>query len=182
VLHVAVMKGDIPIIQLVLKCEEPLINKQDKDGNTALHLAVGSGRADIVQTLLFFYPDLTIVNKEGATVWYIAASHRQWRALQVLLQHESSLAQRSAQSKTAAECLLGLVDGLLLVEGNSSGDEEALRGICEKVWQVVEANPQIAKEMETLKAQYVFAYFVQSYIHNQHIMKYIGGLLHHLCA
>ncbi len=74
----AVLKEDIPIIQLVLECEESLINKQDKDGNTSLHLAVVSGRADIVQTLLFFYPDMEVKNHQGESVLHFAAKHHAW--------------------------------------------------------------------------------------------------------
>ena len=185
------LKGEIPITQLVLECEESLINKQDKDGNTALHLTVVSGRADIVQTLLFFYPDMTIVNKEGETVWCTAAKHHHWKGLQVLLRHESSLEGRSAESKRAAECLLWLVDGLLLEEedGKSAGDgvggrnEVAMGGICERVWQVVEANPEIAKEMEKFEGHHILKYFVDAYfLHDRLIMKYVGGLLHLLFA
>ena len=84
-LHLAVLSGDIPTIQLV----DSLINLQDKDGITALHVAIirQPEREDIVKTLLFFYPDLTIQNHQGDTPLHTAAKLHLWNLFLLLCKH-----------------------------------------------------------------------------------------------
>lgn len=91
-LHLVVLSGDIPTIQLVLECSnESLTNLQDKDGNSALHLAIVLGREDIVQTLLFYYPDMNVRNKQGETVLYGAAKLHAWNLFLLLCKNGAKI-------------------------------------------------------------------------------------------
>lgn len=90
-LHLAVLSADLTTIQMILESCAALVDLQDMDGNTALHLAVQSGKENLVQNVLFFYPDMTIRNHEGETALYLAAKHRVWPVFLLLWKHGAIL-------------------------------------------------------------------------------------------
>jgi ankyrin repeat protein len=83
--HFAAKTGDRELLQDVLEPNEKAINAIDHTGNTAMHLAIETGRIECVQTLLFFYPDLSIMNNDGETPFYYAAKHYAWEMFKLLL-------------------------------------------------------------------------------------------------
>ncbi len=93
----AVLNGDIPTLQLILESTgESLINNRETIGNTAMHLAIVNRKEDCVKTLLFFYPDLTVRNREGDTALSLAANLHAWDSFLMLCQHGASLLDNQA--------------------------------------------------------------------------------------
>lgn len=67
-LHLAVLSKDIPTISQILQATTEFeLNIQDVDGNTALHVAVGTATAAIVEQLLRNEPWLDAVNGKKQT-------------------------------------------------------------------------------------------------------------------
>lgn len=72
-LHLAVLSKCIQTTDLILTyISENALNAQDIDGNTALHLAVQSGRTEMVETILRHEPILNILNNGQHTAMDIA--------------------------------------------------------------------------------------------------------------
>lgn len=66
--------GDRESLNSILEINEQLKNKQDSNGNTALHLAAKGWNASCLNSLvLFFDADLTIQNNDGESPLYCAA-------------------------------------------------------------------------------------------------------------
>ena len=88
VLHKAIAKGNLEIIQSILdyiikaypkERSDPLhvLNLQDEDGNTALHLAINSSSADILEALLPLNPLMNLKNiSSGQTPLHLAVSEK----------------------------------------------------------------------------------------------------------
>ena len=85
VLHLAITKGHLEIIESILVYiiqaypkdkTYPLhvLNLQDKDGNTALHLAIETSRDEILKELLPLNPLMNLKNSLGQTPLHIAVS------------------------------------------------------------------------------------------------------------
>ena len=84
VLHQAITKGHLEIIQLILdyikaylkESSDPLhiLNLQDEDGNTALHLVINDSRADILKKLLPLKPLMNLKNNSRKTPLHLAVS------------------------------------------------------------------------------------------------------------
>jgi ankyrin repeat protein len=68
-LHFGAKFEDKEMVETVLEssADSGLVNTQDEDGNTAVHLAILSNKGKCLQTILFFYPDLSIANHYGET-------------------------------------------------------------------------------------------------------------------
>ena len=88
VLHLAITKGHLEIIELILdyiiqaypkERSDPLhvLNLQDRDGNTALHLAIKSSRDEILTKLLPLNPLMNFKNSFGQTPLHIAVSKKE---------------------------------------------------------------------------------------------------------
>jgi hypothetical protein len=87
-LHFAVTISDQKTVEAILESsQESVMNKQDEHGNTAVHLVVTTSHLRCLQVLLFFYPDLSIMNFAGETPLFYAAKHRNWDAFQLLINH-----------------------------------------------------------------------------------------------
>lgn len=72
-LHVAAIKSDLSIINLLLETKMADMNSTDKDGNTALHLSCQRGHFNGVKALSDFGADFKgMKNKEGATPLLVA--------------------------------------------------------------------------------------------------------------
>ena len=87
VLHQAITKGHLEIIQSILEYitqaypkerSDPLhvLNLQDQDGNTALNLIINSSRADILEELLPLNPLMNLKNNSGQTPLHLAVSKK----------------------------------------------------------------------------------------------------------
>ena len=87
VLHKAITEGHLEIIQSILSYVtqtypedrvDPLhvLNLQDKDKNTALHLAISGNRYDILKELLPLNPLLNLKNNSGRTPLHLAVSNK----------------------------------------------------------------------------------------------------------
>ena len=88
VLHKAIAKGNLEIIQSILyyiikaypkERSDPLhvLNLQDEDGNTALHLAINNSRADILKELLPLNPLMNLkIISSGQTALHLAVSKK----------------------------------------------------------------------------------------------------------
>ncbi len=101
--HLAVLSGSLATIQLLLECNNTLINKQAKDGSTALHLAMQQHKKeDCVQTLLFFYPDMTLMNYLNETPLYCAAKAHAWNLFLLLCKNGADLTNCSHASMSDA--------------------------------------------------------------------------------
>ena len=83
VLHKAITEGNLEIIQSILyyiinaypkERSDPLhvLNLQDEDGNTALHLAINGDRADIMKELLPLNPLMNLKNNSGRIPLHLA--------------------------------------------------------------------------------------------------------------
>ena len=88
VLHRAISKGHIEIIESILNYitrsypkekSDPLhvLNLQDGDGNTALHLAIDTSKDDILTLLLPLNPLMCLKNTSGETPLHIAVSKKE---------------------------------------------------------------------------------------------------------
>ena len=87
VLHQVITKGHLEIIQSILdyilkaypkERSDPLhvLNLQDKDGNTALHLVINGSRADILEVLLPLNPLMNLKNNSDQTPLHLAVSKK----------------------------------------------------------------------------------------------------------
>lgn len=76
-LHFAILTKNNKIVNSVLdhiQHDEDGINIQNRDGDTALHLAVRAGDIEIVENILKHEPNLNVINNERKTVEDIAKS------------------------------------------------------------------------------------------------------------
>ena len=66
-LLIACKRPDSKMVEMLIQSNEINVNKQDKDGNTALHIACRLCEADIVELLMKKGIDINIKNKKGQT-------------------------------------------------------------------------------------------------------------------
>ncbi|KAF4529825.1 hypothetical protein B566_EDAN013993 [Ephemera danica] len=91
-LHCAAGNGYVEILKLLLEWDSTLLNKQDKDGETALHLACAVGNDEIVYSLLNFEGlDLNLTDKWGNTCFHTAALSKVCDILSALLSQKPDL-------------------------------------------------------------------------------------------
>ena len=88
-LHAAVASASLKIVELLLEkmlgpMQETLLNKQDSNGNTALHLAAIHRRPEVIRLLQKLYPD--IENKDGETALHVAAMVGTAKEVRTILQ------------------------------------------------------------------------------------------------
>ncbi|XP_060532811.1 serine/threonine-protein phosphatase 6 regulatory ankyrin repeat subunit A-like [Cylas formicarius] len=76
---------------LLLKGHKTLINCQNKDGWTALHLAARVGNVEIVKKLLLSSADYNIKTKNGCTAFHIAVLHGNLEVVEKLLNYTNDL-------------------------------------------------------------------------------------------
>ncbi|RDY10026.1 Ankyrin-1, partial [Mucuna pruriens] len=77
----------------VLEKSDPswrVVDSADPQGQTLLHLAISQGRADLLQLLLEFQPDLEAPNRSGSTPLEAASSCNQDLIVELLLAHKAS--------------------------------------------------------------------------------------------
>jgi ankyrin repeat protein len=70
-LHLAVLKGNQPVVELLLQRGLP-VNTQDKEGRTALHAAAIKGNKEMALLLLANGADLSVKDKDNYTAPQLA--------------------------------------------------------------------------------------------------------------
>jgi oxysterol-binding protein 1 len=84
ILHLAIQCADPVVVEQVLRNGSNIdINAQDKDGNTALHLASMLGRVALVQVLLDHKADATIINYQSKSALDLARTPEIFQLLQL---------------------------------------------------------------------------------------------------
>ncbi|GAX82252.1 hypothetical protein CEUSTIGMA_g9680.t1 [Chlamydomonas eustigma] len=101
-LHQAVTSGDLAKVQQAVQKGTNSIDKVDKDGCTALHIAASRGYTSIVGELLDRHASSSVVNLAGMTPVHLAAQNGHVSCLQLLLGHRNK--------KDAAHVKLQLVN------------------------------------------------------------------------
>lgn len=77
-LHIATLQNNKKTVQKILECAQKngqlriLVNMSDKNGMTALHLAVLHNRIDLIDMLIKNGADIAARTKRGSTVLYVA--------------------------------------------------------------------------------------------------------------
>ncbi|KAI3706592.1 hypothetical protein L6452_24448 [Arctium lappa] len=88
-----VANGSMDEIRDVLEKSEPswkAVDSVDSEGQTLLHLAIGQGRADLVQVLLEFEPNVEARSRVGSTPLEAAAASGESLIVELLLAHQAS--------------------------------------------------------------------------------------------
>ncbi|XP_057805186.1 protein VAPYRIN-like [Salvia miltiorrhiza] len=88
-----VAKGFMDDIREVLEKSDPLwrpADSLDSDGQPLLHLAIAQSRADLVQLLLEFNPDVEAPGREGSTPLEAAAAAGEALIVELLLAHKAN--------------------------------------------------------------------------------------------
>lgn len=90
VLHAAVWKGDLTLVQALLEKKDSVISF-DVDGWTPLHVAAAKGEVDILQVLLKKNPDVDVLGEgiHKSTPLSCAAKNGQAQAVRVLHEHRA---------------------------------------------------------------------------------------------
>ncbi|KAJ1390479.1 PapD-like superfamily [Sesbania bispinosa] len=92
--------GSMDDIREVLEKSDPswkAVNSTDPQGQTLLHLAISRGRADLVQLLLEFEPDVEAPSRSGSTPLEVASSSGEALIVELLLAHKANT-ERSKSS------------------------------------------------------------------------------------
>eukprot|EP00249_Psilotum_nudum_P036106 c6342_g1_i1 orf=390-2159(+) len=96
-----VTKGDMEDIRDALERDEEIINELDSQGKAALHVAISTGRPELVQLLLEFSADLEIRNKAGRTALHEAAAAGEALMVELLLANGARTKAKSSTGWTA---------------------------------------------------------------------------------
>ncbi|KAM7273024.1 hypothetical protein ACFE04_027688 [Oxalis oulophora] len=121
-----VMESNMDEIREVLDCSDPSwksANSVDSEGNSLLHIAISQGRADIVQLLLEFEPDVEFQSKLGFSPIEAAARSGEALIVELLLARKASTER--AESSISGPIHISAANGhlevlrLLLIKGAS---------------------------------------------------------------
>ncbi|PIN15888.1 26S proteasome regulatory complex, subunit PSMD10 [Handroanthus impetiginosus] len=88
-----VVKGYMDEIRDILEKGDPswkLVDSMDSEGQTLLHLAISQGRADLVQLLLEFEPNIESISRSGSSPLELAAASGEALIVELLLAHKAS--------------------------------------------------------------------------------------------
>jgi ankyrin repeat protein len=77
---------------------EQLLNKQDENGNTCLHLVMKSGMQQVLPEIIQYGADVTIINNEGQTAMDMALDEIMEEKLQTQLDIRSGKVKRKVQT------------------------------------------------------------------------------------
>lgn len=93
-LHVAVLSGNIDIVNLLTLNIKANVNAVNKDDDTALHLASNMGYADVVYFLLAANADPNLKNKDKRTPLSVAASKNNLLTARYLIENKAAVNSR----------------------------------------------------------------------------------------
>jgi hypothetical protein len=84
-LHVAIRTRKKSLVRLLLRRGVSIINEQDTNGQTALHVAVQAGDEEIVETLMKHGADPKVVDNQGLDALYCAVEMGHEEIVEMLL-------------------------------------------------------------------------------------------------
>ena len=87
----AALEGSCSLVEQYLESEPEMVNHADKDGQTALTIASGAGRFDVVRLLHLAGADVTHRDHTGATPMYRASSKNDVKIMEYLLNAHADL-------------------------------------------------------------------------------------------
>jgi len=127
ILHYVAKHGSFPFARIILKKllakspslpnSDSMIDDVDENGRTPLMLAAIAGRSDVVDELLEYGADWTIIDDEGCNVVFLALLHCRETVVNVLLHHQIQVSTEVKNEVTLNTVLMELV---------SRGDEHTL--------------------------------------------------------
>lgn len=85
-LHIASAKGDVEIVEELLKVgSHDLCQLQGNDNTIPLHSAIVKGRVEVIRALVSACPDsITVLTARGESCFHLAVKNKRFRALKVL--------------------------------------------------------------------------------------------------
>lgn len=100
-LHYAARHKDPALATYLLEHAPELLNAQDDDGNTPLHIAIQSNHNAVVNALLKSKPDLSITNKAGYAPFLFAAFSNNAHAVKKLAKKIPDINERDTRGRNA---------------------------------------------------------------------------------
>lgn len=142
------------------------INYQDREGNTALHLATMQRDWEGVHKLMQLRPNINIMNQDEVTPLHLAAKNKAWDLVKVMIEHGGEICLQDKKKVTVLKYLLEAAQADVLqfavlkgcnVMADSAKDRNAIHvllsaGYYQTVVKMVElgANLQVINEGRTL--------------------------------
>lgn len=83
--QLAVLTGDMPLLQAILQEDPSAINQADQEGRTCLHIAAHADQSELISDLIACDADIKMRDGEGNTSIHIAAKMGHIRTLEALL-------------------------------------------------------------------------------------------------
>ncbi|XP_070276986.1 ankyrin repeat and death domain-containing protein 1A isoform X4 [Myotis yumanensis] len=123
-LHCAAQKGHVPVLAFIMEdLEDVALDRADKLGRTAFHLAAAHGQLEALDFLVGSGCDHSVKDKEGNTALHLAAGRGHLAVLQQLVDIGLDLEERNVEGLTtlhaAAEGIHPDCVQLLLAAGSS---------------------------------------------------------------
>jgi ankyrin repeat protein len=97
----AIARRDLPALAQLLPQNKRIVNRAGPDGKTALMLAAGAARADLVRALLGAGAEVNAVNARGGTALMYAATAGDPQTAGMLLSHGAAVNARAENGWTA---------------------------------------------------------------------------------
>jgi len=102
-LHVAAAEGKRAVVEALVK-HKPLIEAQDKSGNTPLLVAAASGHRDVCEILLKAGAAPTASNRFLRSALYLAVMHGKQDVVQLFIEYKELIATRDVDCDTPLLC------------------------------------------------------------------------------
>ena len=105
-LHRAATEGDLKAVRTLLNTAPELLNVRNKDGATALHLAIEHGRIDVARLLVASKAGLELADDRQWTPLHLAAKLGNAQAVDLLLRHDANVKVKDAEGRTPRDLAL----------------------------------------------------------------------------
>ncbi|EEF51604.1 ankyrin repeat-containing protein, putative [Ricinus communis] len=93
-LHLACSRGDLPLVELLLKLDSELCFEKDKFSMIPLQTAISFGYTEVISTLIAARPEsVRKLTPQRETLFHLAAKHHQSSAFEALLEEVKKLKQ-----------------------------------------------------------------------------------------
>lgn len=111
-LHSAVKSGNKEVVVSVLaRCTPKTVNKKDKDGVTALHIAAQNGKAEIAKLLIERGASVDVEENNGRTPLHLASAYGQRELVELLVREGADVLKADVAGMKAIDCICcGVVD------------------------------------------------------------------------